>query len=153
MMPKYNHLSPKDFNIRIERTRPGEIYFAKDLPFDTRIGNKSRPVVVVEDQGDRVVCMQCTSKLSDWQYRYKICDGMDAGLFLDTYIVPKLINVPKAKLQKRIGVLSKHDRETTYEFAIQDCNNGVTGPIRDFHPYGHNRKHRSDPTDDLRRSN
>ena len=124
-MPKYSHLAPKYFNNHIGMTRPGEVYYAKDLPYDQKIGNKSRPVIVVEDRRDYIICMKCSTKSAGEQFRYKICDGFEAGLDHDTYIVPQLIRVPKTKLQRRLGTLSKYDRDLVYTFALQDCGVGA----------------------------
>ena len=89
----------------------GEVWFAKDIPFDDGINRKGRPVIVLGIDGEYVSCYRCTSKNAPYRNRYPIVDLDSSGLDVDTYVDLERSSVPNSKLVCRLGRLSKSDCE------------------------------------------
>lgn len=101
-------------HLRIKNTggpRRGEIWVAKNLPYDDGIRNKTRPVLVIRLEGNTAICCRCTTKISVSKDRYKVMDPISANLLKDSYIRYKTETIPLNKMSRRLGILSKADME------------------------------------------
>ena len=72
---------------------------------------KGRPVVIVRNEGDTVICYICTSQPSGTRRRYRVEDIVYAGLDHDSYIDLEPRRVPKKKIGRVLGHLDDYDLE------------------------------------------
>ena len=101
-------------HLRIKNTggpRRGEIWVAKNLPYDDGMHSKTRPVLVMIVEGSTAICCRCTTKISVSEDRYKVMDPVGANLLKDSYIRYKTEAIPLNKMSHRLGPLSKADME------------------------------------------
>ena len=99
-------------HIRIKNTRGprrGEIWVAKNLPYDDGMRSKTRPVLVMRLEGSTAICCRCTTKISVSEDRYRVVDPVSANLLKDSYIRYEPETIPLNKMSHRLGVLSEAD--------------------------------------------
>ena len=89
--------------------RPGEVWNARNLEYDGKIGVKSRPVIVKSIRGDQVEYYKCTTR-SGLPCSHRILDTISAGLYKDTYVVPRVETIGINRLAYRYGELSQFDK-------------------------------------------
>lgn len=91
---------------------PGDIWWAKNLPFEGSVLNKDRPVLIIRREGDCCICLKCTTSESQYlQEQYRIMDMIAAGLEKGTYLDTEPICVPVKLLERRKGRLSEEEYE------------------------------------------
>ena len=99
--------SPKNrFSGRGCSPRPGEIWWALKLD-----NIKDRPVLVVRNKGDKIVCRKCTTQFKTYVQYDTIEDYFEAGLDKMTYVDPVLRTIPRNGLARKMGSLTDFDRE------------------------------------------
>ena len=86
---------------------------------------KTRPIVVVKDKGDTVLCLRCTSKHKTYNpyIQYPVRDMESAGLNGskngESYIdLSSTIEIKKFYIYKRLGKLSSEDIEQLQDIGI-----------------------------------
>ena len=89
--------------------RQWEVWCARNIEFADRIGVKSRPIVVKRIIGNIVEYYKCTTTFGI-PGAHRILDNISAGLYKDTYVVPKLECIDINRLAYRYGELSRFDR-------------------------------------------
>lgn len=82
---------------------PGEIWWVENCD-----GVKNRPVIIVKCEKDNVICLKCTSQEGS---RQMIGDYLKAGLDKETFVEPVKSTVRRSSLSRKIGSLSKTDRD------------------------------------------
>ncbi len=86
--------------------RPGEIWWAPNLD-----NIKDRPVLVLKNEGGRIVCRKCTTQYKTYVQYDTIEDYLEAGLDKKTYVDPVTRIIPRGCLSRKMGSLTKSDRE------------------------------------------
>jgi hypothetical protein len=84
----------------------GEVWWASRVD-----GIKDRPVVILSYSDPKVTFRSCTSQDSTTHVRELIEDYDVAGLDRPTYLSPVSKDMDRARLVRRLGSLSKYDRE------------------------------------------
>ena len=84
----------------------GEIWWALNLD-----NIKDRPVLVVKNEGDRIICRKCTTQFKTYVQYDIIEDYFEAGLDKMTYVDPVLRTIPRNGLARKMGSLTEFDRE------------------------------------------
>lgn len=83
---------------------------------------KSRPVVVLKDKGDTVICLKCTSKKYPHDGYYDKCpvdDWRFAGFSKQSYMVLKTtVEINKRYIFKRLGKLNSKDIDKLQEVGL-----------------------------------
>ena len=95
--------------------RPGEIWKARNVEYEDKTGVKSRPIVIKSVDGDIVTYYRCTST-AGLPGTHHILDNISAGLYKETYIVPRVEKIGLSRLAHRFGVLSKFDKVAIKSF-------------------------------------
>ena len=106
-------MNPKRMNT-IHRPRQGEVWCARNIEYTDKIGVKTRPVIVERIIGDVVEYYKCTTT-AGIPGSHRILDNISAGLYMDTYVVPKLERIGINRLAYRFGELSRFDRASLSE--------------------------------------
>ena len=88
--------------------KKGEVWCAKNIEFTDKIGVKSRPIVIKSITGDVIEYYRCTTKCVPGAHR--IIDAISAGLYRDTYIIPRVDRIDVKRLAYRYGELSRFDK-------------------------------------------
>ena len=83
----------------------GEVWWASRVD-----GVKDRPVVILSFSEPKVTFRSCTSQDSMMQIRELIEDYDVAGLDRPTYLAPIIKEMDRARLVRKLGVLSQYDR-------------------------------------------
>jgi mRNA-degrading endonuclease toxin of MazEF toxin-antitoxin module len=83
----------------------GEVWWASRVD-----GLKDRPVVIVSFSDHKVTFRSYTSQDSSVQMRELIEDYDVAGLDRPTYLSPAIKEMDRARLVRKLGVLSQYDR-------------------------------------------
>lgn len=110
-------LRPRDFRAGRRRSHnkqrkypnPGEIWIAKNLKFDGNTGSKTRPVVVISSEGNKVEYCQCTTKPSLIRERHEILDMKHTGLSEPSFVDMERHHTHSHKLSYKVGRLSEYD--------------------------------------------
>lgn len=102
------HLSKKMLTCKAAggSPRPGEIWWAPNLD-----NIKDRPVLVLRNEGGRIVCRKCTTQFKTYVQYDTIEDYFEAGLEKETYVDPVLRTIPRNRLSRKMGSLTEFDRE------------------------------------------
>lgn len=95
--------------------RPGEVWKARNIKYIDKIGVKSRPIVVMSVDGDVVSYYKCTTS-SGIPGTHHIVDPISAGLYKETYIIPKIEKIGLHRLAYQYGTLSRFDRDAIRNF-------------------------------------
>ena len=90
--------------------RPGEVWNAKNIEYKDKIGVKSRPVIVIDVDGETVRYCKCTTN-TGVTGSYHILDPISAGLHKETYVVPRIEKIGLNRLVYRYGILCRFDKD------------------------------------------
>lgn len=85
---------------------PGEVWWIENLD-----GVKDRPILVTGVHGGSVMFRRCTSQNGGAQSRDVIEDYMEAGLEKETFVDREVRTIQSTHLVRKLGTLSKYDRE------------------------------------------
>ena len=96
---KFNSKNPK----------PKETWAALET-FDNGIGAKLRLIVIKGISGNQVEYYKCTTN-PNAPGAYHVMDQISAGMYRDTYVVPRTKRMSISNLAHRCGVLSRFDIE------------------------------------------
>ena len=107
-------MKPKKLNYR-GHPHPGEVWKARNIEYQDKVGVKSRPIVVMEVIGDVVSYYKCTTS-SGIPGTHHILDPISAGLYKETYIVPKIEKIALHRLAYQYGTLSRFDKDAIRNF-------------------------------------
>ena len=106
-----------DFNYRRYEVYKAYVAFSED---ENQF--KTRPIIVVRDNGDTVTCLKCTSKRYQHESYYDKCPidaWAYAGFTKPSYIVLKSkIEISKKYIFKRLGKLLAEDIEKLHEVGL-----------------------------------
>lgn len=99
-----------------------EVYKAYVVFSDDPNSFKSRPIIVVRDNGDTVTCLKCTSKRYRTDNYWEKCpveDWIYAGFTKPSYIILKeKLEINKRFIFKRIGKLKSEDIQNLQEIGL-----------------------------------
>ena len=87
--------------------RVGDVWVAK-VRYSNGIGSKIRPVIITGIKGDEIEFYKCTTN-SGAPGAYHVIDTISAGLYRNTYIVPRTEKANIGCLAHRSGELSRFD--------------------------------------------
>lgn len=112
-------LSSERWNFNYKKFEVYRVFVAYEDYEDTF---KSRPVVVVKDKGDTVLCLKCTSKRKDnetYYQKYPIENWEIAGFTKPTYIcLTSTIEINKDFFFKKLGKLKSTDIDNLQEIGL-----------------------------------
>ena len=97
------------------RPHPGEVWKARNIEYKDKVGVKSRPIVVAGIDGDVVTYYRCTTSVGI-PGTHHILDPISAGLYMETYIIPKAERIGLNRLAYRYGELSRFDKAAIKDF-------------------------------------
>ena len=99
-----------------------EVYKAYVAFTDNEDIFKSRPIIVVRDNGDSVTCLKCTSKRYDTDSYWEKCpieDWVHSGFSKPSYVIlTHTIEINKKYIFKRLGKLSSEDIDNIREIGL-----------------------------------